>query len=489
MSSGVGGDSCHHKVEGVTGFPVFRGRIARHSLCRADRRFARDKTEGAMHIKHRKFCRVCGSSALTPVIDLGAQYLQGSFIKDGTQSPPLRKLPTELVRCDVSASETACGLLQLAHTIPSEILYANYWYRSNTNQTMRDHLAGIVASAKEIVGENLTRVLDIGCNDGTLLRNYGDDVECWGVDPSDIAQEIEPPIQVIGTVFPSAEGRSRLAGKTFDAVTSIAMFYDLEEPVAFAASIKEVLAPKGVWIFEMSYMPLMLKMNSFDTVCHEHLEYYSLAVLEQIARAAGLRIFKVSLNEINGGSIRCYACHEDCFAHDDRELANAMRRLQVMEFEMALDTDAPYRQFQHRIERLKGEVDRLMVDIRRRGETVHIYGASTKGNVLLQWYDIDSFKIEYAADRNPQKAGATTLGTNIKIISEEESRAMKPDYYLVLPWHFKREFLEREADTIRAGTKMIFPLPEIAIVDAANLDEHLATAHMTEKYLESVLGL
>ena len=442
-----------------------------------------------MHIKHRKFCRVCGSPHLTPVIDLGEQYLQGSFSKEGIQEPPLRKLPTQLVRCDVSATETACGLLQLAHTIPSEILYANYWYRSGTNQTMRDHLAGIVESAKEIVGPGIKRVLDIGCNDGTLLRNYGESVECWGFDPSDIAREIEAPIEVIGTVFPSAEGRSRLAGKTFDAVTSIAMFYDLEDPVGFASDIKEVLSPEGIWIFEMSYMPLMLKMNSFDTICHEHLEYYSLSVLNHIVRAAGMRVFKVELNEINGGSIRCYACHDDCFKFDNRESANAIRSLQVMEFEMALDTDAPYRQFQDHIERLRDEIDRLMIDIRRRGETVHIYGASTKGNVLLQWYNIDSFKIQYAADRNPQKAGATTLGTNIKIISEEDSRAMKPDYYLVLPWHFKREFLEREADTIRAGTKMIFPLPEIAIVDAANLDEHLATAHMTEKYLESVLGI
>jgi SAM-dependent methyltransferase len=467
------GSTCYHPSDPIStaprrhGFPCFR----------------------AMHIKHKKQCRVCGNPVLAPVIDLGEQYLQGSFVKPGTQTPPRRRLPTQLVRCDVSASENACGLLQMAHTIPPEILYANYWYRSGTNQTMRSHLKEIVDSAKELVGSNVRRVLDIGCNDGTLLANYGDEVERWGFDPSDIAMEIKPPVNVVSTVFPSSQGRARLGDRKFDVVTSIAMFYDLEDPIEFARNIKAVLSDKGVWVFEMSYMPLMLKMNSFDTVCHEHLEYYSLTVLQTIAAAAGLRIFRVSLNEINGGSIRCYACHEDCIEYDRHEFAAYMRKLQVMEFEMQLDTDVPYRTFQSRIDALRDAITQMMEEIRLRGETVHVYGASTKGNVLLQWYNIDNFKIEYASDRNPQKDGAMTLGTNIKIISEEKSRAMKPDYYLVLPWHFRREFLEREAETIRAGTKMIFPLPEITVVDAANLDEHLETAHMTPEHLEHILGI
>jgi NDP-4-keto-2,6-dideoxyhexose 3-C-methyltransferase len=290
-------------------------------------------------------------------------------------------------------------------------------------------------------------------------------------------------------VFPSTLGRARLGDRKFDVVTSIAMFYDLEDPIEFATSIRNALGASGIWIVEMSYMPLMLKMNSFDTICHEHLEYYSLEVLQFIARAAGLRLFKVELNAINGGSIRCYLCRDDCIEYDTREAMHYIRRLQMMEFEWQLDTDAPYRAFQERIERLRDEMTKLMDEIRARGETVHVYGASTKGNVLLQWYNIDHFKVPYAADRNPQKDGAMTLGTNIKIISEERSRAMKPDYYLVLPWHFRREFLEREAATIRAGTKMLFPLPEIDIVDAKNLDEKLKVAEMTPAYLEQILGI
>lgn len=442
-----------------------------------------------MHIRHKTRCRVCKLQSLKPVIDLEPQHLQGSFVKAGTVTPPLRKLPTTLVRCDVSIDEKACGLLQLKHSIPPEILYANYWYRSGTNQTMSDHLSKIVDTALAIVGPQPQRVLDIGCNDGTLLKCYPKGVELWGFDPSDIAQEIVDWVQVVGTTFPSAQGSARLAGRKFDIITSIAMFYDLEDPIEFASHIKDALADDGVWIMEMSYMPLMLKMNSFDTICHEHLEYYSLHVLYQIAAAAGLRIFRVELNAINGGSIRCYVCQQNCIKYDTREADNYIRKLQLMEFQMQLDTDEPYRAFQQRIERLRNEMTALLTRIHNEGGTVHVYGASTKGNVLLQWYNIDGFKVQYAADRNPQKHGARTLGTNIKIISEEESRAMKPDYYLVLPWHFRKEFLLREADTIRNGTKMLFPLPEVDIVDARNLNDCLKAPELTPKTLEEILGI
>jgi SAM-dependent methyltransferase len=442
-----------------------------------------------MHILHKQRCRVCGCSDLTPVIDLGDQYLQGSFLKPPMQTPPTRKVPTQLVRCDVAHSEDACGLLQLAHSIPPEILYANYWYRSGTNETMRRHLAEIVSSALSIVAPAQNRVLDIGCNDGTLLSHVPGHFERWGVDPSDIAASIAPPVQVINTVFPSDKATHRLRGLTFDLVTSVAMFYDLEDPVGFARSIHDLLDAEGIWVLEMSYMPLMLAMNSFDTVCHEHLEYYSLSVLNTIMARAGLRIFRVSLNWINGGSIRCYVCKADCFRYDTDEARDLIRRLQVNEFEMQLDTSVPYLAFQLRIDALRTEMTALLARIHAEGGRIHVYGASTKGNVLLQWYGIDSYKIPFAADRNPDKVGALTLGTGIRIISEEQSREMRPDYYLVLPWHFKKEFLLRERETILGGTRMIFPLPEITVVTAANLDAEIARADITGDMLEDVLGI
>jgi SAM-dependent methyltransferase len=418
-----------------------------------------------MHLVHKKTCRLCGSSDLTKVIDLGEQYLQGSFYKEGKELPSLRKIPCELVRCNPVVDEDACGLLQMVHTVPPEILYSAYWYRSGTNRTMRDHLRGIADGALALIGnkENAC-VLDIGCNDGTLLASYPDHIEKFGVDPSDIAQEIKGEVTVVKDLFPSEELNKVSKGAKFDIITSIAMLYDLEKPVDFVKSISKSLAPKGVFIFEMSYMPSMLAQNSYDTICHEHLEYYSLAVLEYLMKQADLHIFKAEINDSNGGSIRCYATHTNTFDYKNSENSKTLQEIRRDEFDLALDEDLPYLGFQQRINEHKEALTSLLKKLKRDGNRIHIYGASTKGNTILQFCGIDNTLIDFAAERNPDKYGAKTIGTEIPIISEAESRALKPDYYLVLPWHFKEEFLEREKELLQSGVKMIFPLPELEVI-------------------------
>lgn len=418
-----------------------------------------------MHLIHRTTCRVCGSDSLTPVVDLGEQYLQGSFIKEGKEQPPMRQIPCQIVRCNPVVDENACGLLQMKHSVPPNILYAAYWYRSGTNNTMRSHLKGIATKAMEIWSRDEATVLDIGCNDGTLLKNYPAAFKKYGVDPSDVAQEVEGEnLQVIQDIFPSPYLTKVFGQNRLDIITSIAMFYDLEDPVAFCRSIRDLLSPEGVWIFEMSYMPDMLRLNSYDTICHEHLEYYSLAVLEKILKLAGLQIFEVYFNDINGGSIRCYATHIDNNKHKTSENQSFINQVRQQEFDLALDTDTPYLEFQSRIDNEKEKLRSLLIDLKQQGKRIHIYGASTKGNTILQFCDINKLIIDYAAERNPDKYGAMTLGTNIPIISEAESRAMLPDYYLVLPWHFKAEFIERESEMLGRGVGLIFPLPTIEIV-------------------------
>ncbi|CAN5150213.1 class I SAM-dependent methyltransferase [soil metagenome] len=415
-----------------------------------------------MHIRKRNTCRVCGSPSLKKVIDLGPQYLQGSFIKPGKEMPSNRKIDCKLVRCNPEEDENACGLLQMVHSVPPEILYDAYWYRSGTNDTMRNHLKQIVDSVLNTVSRKHALVLDIGCNDGTLLNYYPNTFIKYGCDPSDVAQEVKEAT-VVQDIFPSEELFDILEGKRLDIITSIAMFYDLEDPVAFVKGIKRFLAPKGVWVFEMSYMPRMLELDSYDTLCHEHLEFYSLAVLEKILGKAGMKIFKISFNDINGGSIRCYATHKENSSHDKPENLAFLNEIRTKEFDLLLDTDKPYVEFQERIEVLKHELHDLLVKLKKEGKKVHIYGASTKGNTILQWCNIDHTLVDYAAERNPDKYGAMTLGTNIPIISEAESRAMNPDYYLVLPWHFKEEFLVREKEALDKGTGFIFPIPKIEI--------------------------
>jgi SAM-dependent methyltransferase len=331
---------------------------------------------------------------------------------------------------------------------------------------MREHLAGIAREAAAIVGERAT-VLDVGCNDGTLLRAYPSGYELFGIDPSDVAQEAaEGGVTVVRDTFPSVELDALLGGKKLDVVTSIAMFYDLEDPVAFAKAVARVLAPEGVWVFEMSYMPTMLVNTSYDTLCHEHLEYYSFSVLQRILAEAGLKVLGASLNDVNGGSIRVIATHRSNFRIDLPELRASAKAIHLAEFDLELDTDKPYRHFQDRVNVHREELSRLLRQWKREGKRVHVYGASTKGNTILQWCGIDNRLVDVAAERNPQKYGASTLGTDIPIVSEAESRAMRPDYYLVLPWHFRAEIVERERDTLAAGTALVFPLPHIDIVRA-----------------------
>lgn len=417
-----------------------------------------------MHLCRRQTCRVCGSSQLSRCIDLGEQYLQGSFLKPGQPGPPSRRLPTSLLRCDPMSDENACGLLQMEYTVPPAILYSSYWYRSGTNQTMRDHLRGIVEAGLAML-PSPQRVLDIGCNDGTLLGYYPESLSKFGIDPSDISQEVTlANARVIHDLFPSQELSHLLQGEKLDLVTAIAMFYDLESPVDFVRSIAEVLSPQGLWIFEMSYMPTMLALNSYDTICHEHLEYYSLAVVERILAMGGMKLVRAELNEINGGSLRCFATHRANCNLGRRDYQNQLAQLRQQEFELALDTDLPYRQFQQRVNEQRDRLAQLVREITGQGQRIHVYGASTKGNTILQWCGLDHRLIEAAADRNPQKYGARTLGTDIPILSEAESRAMRPDYYLVLPWHFRQEFLERERETLAQGTAFIFPLPQIEVV-------------------------
>jgi SAM-dependent methyltransferase len=410
-------------------------------------------------LKPHRTCRVCGAP-LIRVIDLGEQYLQGMF--PDSESSSLftdKKFPTALAACDM------CGLLQMENTVNPSVLYSRYAYQSGTNATMRDHLKAIVDQAMTIYPNQRGTVLDIGCNDGTLLSHYPRSFTKIGVDPSNVAMreharslDAALEFKIIGEMFPSMELVTCLNGRKLAIVTAIAMFYDLEDPVECVRAVRELLEPEGIFVIEVSHMPTMLKNNSYDTICAEHLEYYAFTDLEYILNRGGLRPFMASLTEANGGSIRVYACREECRAYHTQTRSEHMRKLAVSE------AGPDYEGFMQRIEGCKKDLMDLLIHLRAQGKIIHVYGASTKGNTILQWCRINYNLVEYAADRNPNKHGCTMLGSGIKIISEEESRAMNPDYYLVLPWHFEKEFKEREKIMLQKGTKMIFPLPEVRLV-------------------------
>ncbi len=414
----------------------------------------------------RTSCRVCGSSALVPVLSLGDQYIAGAFAEPGGEEPVSRRIPLDLVRCDMTSNEEGCGLVQLRHTVPGAILYRSYWYRSGVNRTMTGNLHEIAAQAEEMAGLHPgDLVIDIGCNDGTLLDGYrASDLKYLGFDPSDVGRyAVAKGYDVVRDFYSYEHLRQRHVDRKARIVTSIAMFYDLEYPRAFVEGVARALADDGVWVMELHYLPSMLEMNQFDAIVHEHLEYYSLAVIERLLGEAGLRVVRASLNDINGGSVRLFIRNAARFAPEGED-AETLQQLRVKEFEMALDAPEPYERFAAATERVRTDLANVCRGLVEEGKTIHIYGASTKGNTILQYVGIDRSLVPFAADRNPDKHGSETIGTKIPIISEERSRELQPDYYLALPWHFLDEFLDREREFLERGGQFIVPMPQVRIV-------------------------
>lgn len=401
-------------------------------------------------------CRVSGSETLIPVLHLGVQELTGVFPAPGES---VTAGPLELVFCPDS------GLLQLAHSFdPGEMYGENYGYRSGLNASMVRHLSQKVAFLERLARPKAGDiVLDIGSNDATTLKAYAtENLRRVGIDPTGRKFERFYPDDVaLAPDFFSAEAYRRVADGPARIVTSIAMFYDLEDPIGFARDIAQVLAADGVWHFEQSYMPAMLRTGAYDTVCHEHLEYYSLGAVKMVLEAAGLQLIDVQMNAVNGGSFAVTAAHRDSPMQPNTAVIDW---LLGQEARMGLDTVRPFREFEERVYRHKADLTRLLRALSADGKTVLGYGASTKGNVVLQFCGITAAELPAIVEVNEEKFGRVTPGTQIPIISEAEGRAMKPDYYLVLPWHFKDNIMQRERAFIDAGGKLIFPFPEIEIV-------------------------
>ncbi len=364
------------------------------------------------------------------------------------------------------------GLLQLKHTAPFDSMYRNYWYRSGMNKTMTDELRGIAQKALSLIRCKENDVaLDIGCNDGTLLRFYEEKLWRVGFDPAkNLAQYSSEYADLIITDYFTARVYNGRVHKKAKLVTAIAMFYDLEEPHKFVDEIESVLDTEGLWIVQMSYMPLMLRQNAFDNICHEHLEYYSLSSFEYLINQHNLKVVDVELNDINGGSFRIYVrkknSGDDSFATAPcRDVAQfRVDSLRECEKLMHLNEPETYIAWFEYIKILKELTVDFIKSEKAKGKAIWGYGASTKGNTLLQWYGLDSTLIDAIAERNPDKYGKRTVGTNIEIKSEEEMRKVKPDFLLVLPWHFISEFKNREREYLESGGKFIIPLPKFKII-------------------------
>lgn len=420
--------------------------------------------ENSVEIKARTTCRVCDSESVIPILSLGNHYFS-DFVDSSNEKGT--KIPLELLLCDVTSG--GCGLLQLRHTTPPELMYRQYWYKSGINQTMRDALADITAKAESLVKLSPGDiVLDIGSNDSTLLRSYNTkDLILAGFEPATNLME-EARIdtsKIINDFFNYDSFKKEFGDKKAKIITAIAMFYDLEDPNKFVSDVARCLDKEGVFIIQQNYLCSMLKQNAFDNISHEHLEYYSLMSLNNLLKRHNLEIFDVELNDINGGSFRTYIKYKGSgtiggFSGAGSRLAD----LEAYEDTLELQNRKIYDKFAARINETKERLTTFIKEETKKGKKVYVYGASTRGNTLLQYFNLDYTLLKAAAERNPAKWGKKTIGTWIPIISEDQARLEKPDYFLILPWAFLKEFKEREKGFLKSGGKFIVPLPNFEII-------------------------
>lgn len=402
-------------------------------------------------------CRISGSENLIHILSLGDQFLTGVFPK--SKDEEITKGPVDLVWCSES------GLLQMKQSYSLDEMYGdNYGYRSGLNFSMVKHLEKKIKWLEFLAKPtDNDLVIDIGSNDATSLKAYKGNFIKVGIDPTGekFKKYYKDDFILISDFFSANNFRKNFPDHKAKIITSIAMFYDLEDPMSFVNDIFYCLSDDGIWHFEQSYMPSMLRTNSYDTICHEHLEFYSFRVVKDILEKCGLRVIDVQMNAINGGSFAITACKVNSSFKSNTAVINW---LLDQEMELELDTVKPYLEFAERVFSHKKKLTDLVKALVADGKKVFGYGASTKGNVLLQFCGFSTKEIPYIAEVNEEKFGAFTPGSMIPIISEEEAKALNPDYFLVLPWHFKENILSREDDYMSKGGKFIFPLPEIEIL-------------------------
>jgi len=407
-----------------------------------------------MGLIFRATCRSCNFASLEKIISFGNFYLS-KFVKIVSDKS---RYPLSLVLC------SRCFLLQLQHTVAPSLLYTdNYGYKSGINDTMRKELKNISQKALRKIKNTQKNIVcvDIGANDGTLLRNYPDDVLKIGVEPiKKLAKKCGQYADIVVNDFFNYSAYSKSVGnKKASIITAISCFYDIEDPNQFLNDITKILDDDGIFIIQQNYLKSMLELNAFDNIVHEHLEYYSMHSLSNLLARHNLEIFEVEVNDTNGGSFRTYIAFRN-----KRKIHRTVFKMLENEKKIGLNKKKTYLEFAKRIRKNKRILKDFIIKQVKKKKKIYAYGASTRGNTLLQYYKLDNKLITAAVERNPEKWGGKIASVGIPIISEEQARKEKPDYMLILPWFFREEFLQREKAYLKSGGHFIFPLPSIKII-------------------------
>lgn len=407
-------------------------------------------------------CRICHNRSLVPCIDLGRQYLSSVFPTDLQYRKDAKKYPLDLALC--KKRKDTCGTLQLAHDINLESMYELYPFSSSTNSSMPAILRDVVDTALPHVDlKDGDLVLDIGGNDGTLLSFFrGRNLDLLTIDPAKNIKQVftSPRYQYVNSFF-DKQIYNATTNKKAKLIFSIAMFYHLSDPITFSNDVEACLSNDGVWVIQMAYLPLMLKTTMYDNIVHEHVGYYTTHNMEWIMDNTGLEIFDVMLNDVYGGSFRVLVKKKD-----NKRIKKSKRLLKILQTEanFGINRVRTYHDFMTRVKKTKRDLRTLIRKIRLQKKTIWIYGASTKGNTILQYCGISNKDIEAAADSNPFKFGKYVIGADIPIKNEVTMRKARPDYLLALPYSFISAFMKRERKLVQSGTKFIVPLPHVTIL-------------------------
>ncbi len=418
--------------------------------------------------KELKTCKVCGNKEFSEVIHLKPQFLSATFVKDNNSSDVVKiKVPLTLTLCDKTKNPNACGLLQLKEEVEPDLMYRQYFYRSATSDMMRKDLQDVISDIRSRLQlSSGDIVVDIGANDCTTIQFYPKELNRVAIEPAKNIDwsNVDKTVSIVNDYFSEKAFRTKFPKEKAKAVGCNAMFYDLGDPNSFVKDVKSILHPQGVWCIQLSYLPLMIDNMNFYDICHEHLSYYSLAALEFLMNRNGLKVVDGSTNHVNGGSLRAFITHADNKSLDTDKGMKNLEALRKRENEMKLEDAKTFRDYSTQIESLATKVRTYINGELTKKNKVLGLGASTKGNVLLQFFGVTKDMMPFISERNPDKVGLRTLGTDIELISEEKARSLKPSVMLVLPWYFKDEIVKREKDYLNSGGALLMPMPYVHLI-------------------------
>jgi hypothetical protein len=403
-------------------------------------------------VKNISKCRICDNTGLIDVIHIYDQFLSPTFVKTNQDNPLSDiKVSQTITLCD------GCGLVQMRETVNPDLLYKQYFYRTATNDTMKRDLQKVVKFAMANTSLNADDiVVDIGANDCTMIQWFPSSAKRFGVEPAENIDwsNVDKSVSIINDYFNRGALTKRIGQDKVKIFTSCAMFYDIDDPNTFVKTIKDTLDVNGVFIIQLSYIVSMIKNINFYDICNEHLSYYSLETLNNLMNLHDLEIYDAIENNVNGGSALVAITHKG-----QRDKTARYKDLLRIEKGFNLHDPETFKNFYGKVMEIKSKVSSYIKRITDSNNQVIGLGASTKGNMLLQLFDLDKSIISCISERNKDKVGLRTLGTDIPLISEEEARERNPSCMLVLPWYFKAEIVARELDYINSGGELLFPMP------------------------------